>query len=213
MSRLLPAHIRPGIRRSGAPLCLSVQVVSKRLNILNMGNILDCVNVELAREIAGYEVVRMDEGTMQFVEKMGLLFEGQGVSRSASRIAGWLLVAKEPQALDDLAEALQISKASASINTRLLERYGMIEKVSKTGDRRVYYRIGEDVWITMLEYGLAKMHAFTRLARKGQRLVGEGNALAQRRLRQMEQIYSHLRQRMGCWLEEIRQELSEGDPS
>jgi DNA-binding transcriptional regulator GbsR (MarR family) len=43
------------------------------------------------------------------------------------------------QSLDEMAEQLQVSKASVSANARLLETIGMIERVTKPGDRRDYY--------------------------------------------------------------------------
>lgn len=148
----------------------------------------------------------MDEGALQFIEKMGLLFESQGVSRSAGRIAGWLLVSEKPQTLNDLAEGLQISKGSVSTNTRVLENIGMIEKVSLRGERKVYYQLAIDVWLTMLRQSLSKVQAFVELAREGQELVSKDNTVAQERLAEMEQMFLFLQQKAVDWLRELEQQ-------
>src|SRR5687768_5807394 len=92
----------------------------------------------------------MEESVQQFVEKMGLICEKEGLARSAGRIFGLLLVGGRPYSLDELAEQLQASKASVSTNARMLEQLGMIERVSSLGDRRDFYRVLSDPWERML---------------------------------------------------------------
>ncbi|MGK7311895.1 MAG: GbsR/MarR family transcriptional regulator [Candidatus Longimicrobiales bacterium M2_2A_002] len=87
----------------------------------------------------------MDGRTQDVVERMGLFFERDGLSRIAGRLLGHLLLSETPRSLDELAEALQVSKSSVSINVRLLERMGTVERVTIPGDRRDYYRIAADL--------------------------------------------------------------------
>src|SRR4051812_38541175 len=75
----------------------------------------------------------------QFVERAGLLWEADGLPRIAGRIFGLMIIAEDPLSLDQIAEALGVSKASASTDTRLLERLGYLERISKPGDRKDYY--------------------------------------------------------------------------
>jgi DNA-binding transcriptional regulator GbsR (MarR family) len=100
----------------------------------------------------------LNEEFSGIVERMGLVFEADGLPRSAGRILGLLFISPEPRSLDELAEALQLSKGSASSSTRLLERLGPIERVTRPGDRKDYYRVADDVdsqllnlWITHLD--------------------------------------------------------------
>lgn len=92
----------------------------------------------------------MDQAVQQFVEKMGLICEKEGMPRSAGRIFGLLLVHPGPFSLDEIAERLQVSKASVSTNARMLEQLGMIERVGSAGDRRDFYRVEQDPWERML---------------------------------------------------------------
>ena len=56
-----------------------------------------------------------------FIEQMGLIAQEDGAPRIAGQILGYLLIEGEPRTLSQMAEALKISKASASTNARLLE--------------------------------------------------------------------------------------------
>ena len=99
----------------------------------------------------------MEESTVQLVERFGLRFEEEGMPRIAGRMLGLLMVTGESRSLDDLAEDLQASKTSVSTNARLLERLGAVERTTRPGDRRDYYRIGENAHVRMLDTRLAQM--------------------------------------------------------
>lgn len=87
----------------------------------------------------------MDPRTQDVIERMGLFFEKDGLPRIAGRVLGYLLLRPEPSSLDELAEALQVSKSSVSTDARMLERMGTVERVTIPGDRRDYYRIAANL--------------------------------------------------------------------
>lgn len=93
----------------------------------------------------------MHEAVQQFVERVGLMLEADGLPRSAGRIFGYLLLCETPRSLDELADELQMSKASVSTNARLLEQHGLVERIGSLGDRRDFYRIGCNSWERMLQ--------------------------------------------------------------
>jgi hypothetical protein len=92
----------------------------------------------------------MDDAAQDFVDRMGLHLEADGLPRSAGRIFGYLMLAEAPCSLDDLSEVLQVSKASVSTNARLLEQVGVLERTSEPGNRRDFYRMRPDAWERML---------------------------------------------------------------
>ena len=98
--------------------------------------------------------------TSDFIEKFCVVAEQDGFPRIAGRLMGFLLVNEGPYTLDELAEELQISKTSASTNARLLEQYGVIEHVTKPGDRRDFYRLAEDHWERMFDIVKRRMKRF-----------------------------------------------------
>lgn len=94
----------------------------------------------------------MDAALEGLVEKMGLRLAADGLPRTAGRILGYLLLSSEARSLDELAEALRVSKASVSSNARLLEAIGVIVRTSHPGDRRDYYRAAEDLHVRLLKH-------------------------------------------------------------
>jgi DNA-binding transcriptional regulator GbsR (MarR family) len=86
----------------------------------------------------------MDPATVRFIERMGLDAESDGFPRIAGRVAGLLVASAAPASLDEIAETLQVSRASVSTNCRLLENLGVADRVSLPGDRRDYYEISRD---------------------------------------------------------------------
>ena len=84
------------------------------------------------------------EAQRRFIEQMGLAWEQEGVPRIAGRIFGFLLLQLEPCSLDEMAEALGVSKASISTDARCLERLHLVERVSLPADRRDYYAVSPD---------------------------------------------------------------------
>jgi DNA-binding transcriptional ArsR family regulator len=81
----------------------------------------------------------------RYVERMGLLWEAEGLPRIAGRMLGLLALQSDAASLDDIAAALGVSKASVSADARQLERLALVERVSRPGDRRDYYAIAPDM--------------------------------------------------------------------
>jgi DNA-binding transcriptional regulator GbsR (MarR family) len=105
----------------------------------------------------------MEETTTELVERFGLQFEQDGLPRIAGRMLGLLMVSAEPRTLEDLAEELKASRTSANTNARLLERMGAVERTTRPGDRRDYYRIVENFHVRMLEARLEQMRGLRDL--------------------------------------------------
>lgn len=88
----------------------------------------------------------------RFVEHIGLLWEGQGLSRVAGRIVGYLTLQDGPRSLDDIATALNVSKASVSTDARLLQARGLLERTpAPAGDRRDYYVVAPELPMAVIE--------------------------------------------------------------
>jgi DNA-binding transcriptional regulator GbsR (MarR family) len=92
----------------------------------------------------------------EFVERLAVSMETDGFPRIAGRIFGLLIMSDMELSLDEITAAVDASKASASINTRMLEVKGLIERISRTGDRRDYYRIAGDPFLRTMEQRLTR---------------------------------------------------------
>lgn len=62
-----------------------------------------------------------------------------GLPRSTGQIYGLLYLSPKPLSLDDIADLLSISKASASTGTRQLAAWQAVKEVWVPGDRRDHY--------------------------------------------------------------------------
>jgi DNA-binding MarR family transcriptional regulator len=100
-----------------------------------------------------------------FIERMGLASESDGLSRIAGRLFGALLLESEPRSLDELAEMLDVSKASISTEARRLLDRGVAERISKAGDRRDYYALTPDFFAQIVRFRLGRWSALHRLVR------------------------------------------------
>ena len=93
----------------------------------------------------------------RLIEQMGLQWESEGRPRIAGRLFALMLLEDRDFTLEELAGLLRVSRGSMSTNTRLLESQGAIERVAKSGDRRVYYRLTADPYRAMIESHLKRM--------------------------------------------------------
>jgi DNA-binding transcriptional regulator GbsR (MarR family) len=82
----------------------------------------------------------------EFIDTSGEMAERYGMTRVAGLLKGLLLLSPEPLSLDDMAERLEVSKASVSTNIRLLERWKAVRRVYHRGDRKNYYELRGDLW-------------------------------------------------------------------
>jgi DNA-binding transcriptional regulator GbsR (MarR family) len=103
----------------------------------------------------------------EFVERLAVAMEADGLPRIAGRIFGLLLLSEEPLSLDTIAERIGASKASASVNTRLLEHRGLIEQIGLPGDRRDYYQSVSNLFVRTMEQRLAKWERFHAIMTDG----------------------------------------------
>jgi len=82
---------------------------------------------------------------LEMIEACGRICQVFGLARSLGQIYGLLYLADQPLSLDDIAELLGISKASASTGTRQLAVWGGIRQVWVPGERRDHFEVEADL--------------------------------------------------------------------
>ena len=87
---------------------------------------------------------KLKETHDQFVEKLGFLSSLFGFSKIFGQIHAVLYLSPKPLSLNDIMNALHVSKGSISINIRELEKWGGCNRVWVKGDRRDYYEAEVD---------------------------------------------------------------------
>jgi len=79
-------------------------------------------------------------------QSLGQLAEFAGFNRSLGQIYGLLYLNPDNLALSEIAETLGVSKGNVSLNTRLMEQWGLLRQFNRAADRRDYYEVETDFW-------------------------------------------------------------------
>lgn len=87
----------------------------------------------------------------EFIEKVGLICQADGLPRIAGRVLGLLIFDAETISFGDLAERLQVSRGSISSSVRLLSDHQLIKKISKPGERQDYFRLADNPYVSLLD--------------------------------------------------------------
>ncbi len=134
----------------------------------------------------------MHAAAQTFIEQMGLTAERHGMPRIAGRLLGFLLLDGGTHSLDDLAERLQVSKASVSTNARVLENLQLVERRAVPGDRRDFYQIGENPGEHMFELARQRLEETRRLFDATSDTLPEEMAAARGRIAAWSSFYAFL---------------------
>jgi DNA-binding transcriptional regulator GbsR (MarR family) len=112
------------------------------------------------------------EKKLAYIEEMGQALGSFGLPKMAGRVYGALLVADPPEmSADALASVLKASRGSISTSTRMLELMGLVERLSKPGERRDYFRNRPGAWAASMQLRMKAMSLFLQLADKGLEIV------------------------------------------
>ncbi|MYL18371.1 GbsR/MarR family transcriptional regulator [Halobacillus litoralis] len=87
---------------------------------------------------------KYEETIEQFIQVIAKNMSLYGVTPSIGRLYGVLYFSEEPMTLDDMREALEMSKTSMSTGVRALSDMKMVEPSFKKGVRKDLYKSEED---------------------------------------------------------------------
>jgi DNA-binding transcriptional regulator GbsR (MarR family) len=125
----------------------------------------------------------VDDVTNEMIDVMGEESEKFGFTRTAGMLKGLLLVSDRPLSLDEMADMLEVSKASVSTNIRFLERWKVARRVYNRKDRRNYYELRGDIWeieteiiSTIAKDAIARFRELTARWEKDLESVGDDEA-------------------------------------
>lgn len=124
----------------------------------------------------------------RFVEEMGGLVLVHGTPRAVMRVLGWMVVSEPAeQTARDVQERLDLSAGSVSTALRGLAETGVLDRVARPADRRIYYRLSPQGWERALE---ARFGVLAELQGVAQRALDAGDGLADERLADMRDVYA-----------------------
>ncbi len=103
----------------------------------------------------------------RFVQHMGGYFESSGVPPIGGRILGLLMVTDDPLSAEEIASALNISRASVSTNFKVLAAAGLAERYTSHTDRTTYYTFPDTAWEQAMVLGARRAQSFKRIVEEG----------------------------------------------
>jgi DNA-binding transcriptional regulator GbsR (MarR family) len=146
----------------------------------------------------------------EFIEKVGLIAQGDGLPKTAGRMFGLFIFDNETVAFGDLAAQLQVSRASVSSSVRLLESWGILKRVSKPGERQDFFRLTA----TPRENMLRRTREGVRQARddvlESARRLPPDRADTKARIDAYAGLYAILDESLGSALDRIKEDAPEG---
>lgn len=93
----------------------------------------------------------------RFIEQSANHAEADGLPRISGRIMAYFVINGGPYSFSEIAENLEISRGSASTNTRLLRDLGILERYQKPGSRQDYYVLAAQPYQRLLKGYIARM--------------------------------------------------------
>lgn len=99
-----------------------------------------------------------EQAVGDFIERLGLVAQADGLPRIAGRIMGLMVIYGGPLSFKELSEKLKVSRGSISTNTRLLEALGVVERISKIGHRQDFFQIRTKPYIELQRGSLTRLY-------------------------------------------------------
>ncbi len=88
----------------------------------------------------------MEEIRESFIQGLSRISYFWGFPKAMGAIYGVIYLSSKPISLNEIVSQVGISKGAVSTNVRSLERWAMIHKHIKVGDRKDYYEAETDFW-------------------------------------------------------------------
>jgi DNA-binding transcriptional regulator GbsR (MarR family) len=152
----------------------------------------------------------MAEDRHRYLEDFGLLFGQFGVSRMLGRVLGALMIADPPErTAEELAEKLGASRGSISSATRSLIQMGIVQRRSRPGERRDYFRVKPGAWHGIMRREMEALRSFREMAERGLELLDSQDPDARRSLEEMRDFYAYWEREMPAVLERWERETEE----
>ncbi|WP_214414146.1 GbsR/MarR family transcriptional regulator [Sphaerisporangium fuscum] len=153
----------------------------------------------------------MEPRESEFIDRMGLVMERLGGTRTMGRLYAWLMICDPPhRSLTDLAAELGVSKTAVSTIARQLEAAGMIER-APTPNREHRYRLVSGGWTHAMRVQLAGVRLTLEALEFGLSVVGEDRPEQRARLEETREFFAFTLQDADGFLQ--RWQEYRGDPT
>lgn len=132
---------------------------------------------------------KTQEVVADFIERLGLISQADGLPRIAGRILAVLVLHDEAFSFSQLSDKLQVSRASISTNTRLLESLSVIERTTKPGERQDYFRLRKNPYLSLVQSWQTRLQHANEVVLETKNALPEEWEGAQQRLSELADFY------------------------
>ncbi|MEV7008870.1 MarR family transcriptional regulator [Streptosporangium sp. NPDC051022] len=140
------------------------------------------------------ELARVNPSEIEFVDRMGLIMERLGGTRTMGRMHAWLMICDPPdRSLTELAAELGVSKTAVSTVARQLELSGMVERVP-TSTREHRYRMISGGWDQVMRVQLAVVRQSLDTLDFGLSVIGDDRSGQRDRLEDTREFFAFILQ-------------------
>ena len=115
----------------------------------------------------------------------------------------------EEHSAEELADLLRASRGSISSATRTLVQTGLVQRVSRPGERRDYFRVKPGAWNELMRERMAQVYALREMAERGLNVLDAGDSgepEARRGLEEMRDFYAYWERELPAVLERWEQQ-------
>jgi DNA-binding transcriptional regulator GbsR (MarR family) len=132
--------------------------------------------------------ITLSQAEADFIDQLGLVAETGGLTRITGRIWALLIVSEHPLAPAEIADLLQVSRASVSSGLKMLESLEFLNVRTRAGERQSYYEMRDSPYQAMMQTQARRTAANIAVVR---RLLSQiDNPGARKGLRELELFYS-----------------------
>lgn len=108
--------------------------------------------MEQLNNISSEQELIIQKARKRIIESMGKNMELYGITQSIGHLYGLLFFQNKPMTLDEMREAMEMSKTSMSTGVRTLVDLKMVNKVWEKGSRKDLYEVEMDWFQTFADY-------------------------------------------------------------
>lgn len=108
--------------------------------------------MEQLHNISSEQELIIQKARKRIIESMGKNMDLYGISQSIGHLYGLLFFQNKPMTLDEMGEAMEMSKTSMSTGVRTLVDLKMVNKVWEKGSRKDLYEVEMDWFQTFSDY-------------------------------------------------------------
>ena len=138
-----------------------------------------------------------------FIEQMGLMTQADGAPRIAGRILGLAIVENRPMSLQEMAERLQVSKASISTNARQLAQAGLLRLTTRPGSREDLYHLTRDPYRELVRSMTGRLTEKAKAITESAERFPDEQADIRARVRHLAEFHRSAAEVLGEWYDKL----------